>query len=85
MTLFFNPVTKVPVIISGDEGAVFIEVVKEVARVEFARTGGGGDTGGTRSLRTFLVIAIRNLATLPSCARCYNEHYNSNQTTRVSL
>ena len=38
----FNPVTKVPVIISGDEGAVFIEVVDEVSRAEFGRIGGGG-------------------------------------------
>ena len=43
----FNPVTKVPVIISGEEGTVFIEVVKEVARGEFARIGVGGVPGGT--------------------------------------
>jgi hypothetical protein len=42
----FNPVTKVPVIISGDEGTVFsIEVVEELARGEFARTGAGGAAG----------------------------------------
>ena len=41
----FNPVTKVPVIISGDEGTVFIEVVEELARGEFARIGGVGGGG----------------------------------------
>ena len=33
----FNPVKKVPVIISGDEGTVFIEVVDELLRAEFGK------------------------------------------------
>ena len=41
----FNPVTKVPVIISGDEGTVFIEVVDEVSRAELGQIGGGGGSG----------------------------------------
>jgi hypothetical protein len=42
----FNSVMKVPVIISGDKGTIFIKVVKEIARGEFSQIDGGGVGGG---------------------------------------
>jgi len=59
----FNPIRRVPVIVSGDQGSVFIDVIEEFGGINDAVAGGGGGgrpaTGGVHAQLT----AMHSLAT----------------------
>jgi len=80
----FNPVMKVPVIVSGDEGTVFIEVVEEVARGEFMRgvSGGAGvATAGGAGIREQLLALQSGISQLRRDVQDVKQNQGVDRTT----